>query len=245
MPAGRPGRRTPQQTNAYDSQLAASLTALLGPRGRRGQRRRAGQCPPQLQPEPDHHQRAPAERAGSAGDGPDRAEHIQQHVQRDGHAAFGRAGFEPGSDHDRREWHLLDDQFPDHQRRGTGHADREAGAGTGRADLGGRAAQCLQEGQRGAGPVAGDRRRGVEHGQRRPTRRHVDALRGSGELPERRARCRLRLGTPPAAARARRRDRRPGAPDRRDGGRHPDGRQAPPPAVPGDRRWASSVRWHR
>ena len=49
-------------------------------RGRPWQRRRPGQGPPQLQPEPDHHQRAAAECAGAACDGADGAEHVQQQL---------------------------------------------------------------------------------------------------------------------------------------------------------------------
>ena len=94
---GTSGASNTQQTDAYDNQLAASLTALLGTRGGPGECRSPGQRPSQLQPEPDDHQRAAAERPGSAGDGPDRADHLEQHLQRNRNTAFGRAGFEPAA----------------------------------------------------------------------------------------------------------------------------------------------------
>ena len=176
---GTSGASDTQQTDAYDNQLAASLTALLARVRRRGERRRPGQRPSRLQPEPDHHQRSPAERPGTAGDGHDRAVHIEQLVQRDRNAALGRPRLQPGTDHDRRERHVHDDQFPNHQRRRSGHPDGETGSGTGATDVRCRPAQLVQgqEGRPGSGPVPGDGCRRVEHGQRGPTRRDVHAVR--------------------------------------------------------------------
>ena len=57
----------------------------------------------------------------------------------------------------------------------------------------------------------------------------------AGTLPERCSGRRLRLGPPPAAPRARWRNRWPPAPDRRDGRGHPHRGQAPSPALSRDR----------
>ena len=138
---GTSGASDAQQTNAYDNQLAASLTALLarvvGP----------GNAAVQVNALLNFNQSQTTTNglqfnaAGAADHRTNRAEHVQQQLQRDGNAAVGRARFGPGGEHDGRERDLHHHQLTDHQRGGSGDADREAGARPGRADIRRRAPQ--------------------------------------------------------------------------------------------------------
>ena len=182
---GTSGASDTQQTDAYDNQLAASLTALLA------RVVGEGNAAVQVNALLDFNQSQTTTNGlqlnaqGQPVAAPTGQSTSNSTLQRNRNAAFGGPRLEPGTDHDRREWHVHDDQLPDHQRRGPGHPDGEAGPGPGGADIGRGPAQFVQgqEDQPGPGPVAGDGRGRAEHGQRGPARRDVDAVRVGRRTP--------------------------------------------------------------
>ena len=189
---GTSGASNTQQTNAYDNQLAASLTALLDRVVGEGNAAVQVNALLNFNQSQTTTNGLQLNAQGQPVTAPTGQTTSNSTYSGTGTPPSGVLGSSQPLDDHRRERHVHDHQFPGHQRGGPGHPDREAGPGPGGTDVGRSAAQFVQgqEGQPGAGPVAGDRCRRLEHGQRGPARRHVHALRVGSELPERR-------GSPP------------------------------------------------